>query len=100
MCNEVKERRSVKIFNVVIYYELYNCEENFSIRVCRTGEDVGIKNFTSNNGFAIHVFNKIVDEVVYPCHLRDIIEDMVAEYDPMEHYGDAYEEKSRCTQRT
>ena len=46
-------------------------------------DDPGIE--ISNNCFVCELYNLIADEELYPEHLRDVVEDYLAAYNPEDH---------------
>ncbi len=94
------EQRKVRTVHEILYYELCKNNESYSIAVSCPVDLAYVGEFTVNKQFAFFVFNRIVEGIVYPCHLKAIVEDFLAEYDPIKHYGDSYEEEFRCSQRS
>ncbi len=67
-------------------YKLYLVDRSFCVSVSMNGNSFYLTDFTANPSFARFVFDRLVGERVYPYHLRDVVSDLVQEYDPNRCY--------------
>ncbi len=77
--------------NKGVSYELFSGINGYSLRSSILQNSVDIVEFTVNRNFSLFVFEKIVIGAAHPCHLKDIVEDFICEYDPLKNYGEVYE---------
>ncbi len=96
---EVIERRAVQSFNEMIYYMLCKTDDSYSVSIFKDKDMAEVEGFTVNKIYAYYVFYRLTGGIVYPVHLKDVVEDLLADYDPKKYYGDCYEEKSGHTQQ-
>ncbi len=83
---QLLERNEIIENNTKLCYRLLLVDAAYCLSVSINDVSYYVDNFTVNLNFALYVYNKLVDGRVHPCHLRDVIADFLAEYDPNMSY--------------
>ncbi len=83
---QLLDREEIIENSAKICYKLSLIDDGYCLSVSINDATYYVDNFTVNLNFALYVYNRLIAGRVHPCHLRDVVDDLLAEYDPNRCY--------------